>query len=166
MPAPTAHSGLLALTLAAITAAHSVAGAQQLITAGQPAQLDVRQAGYRSVRITLKPVSFRDDFPFTPGVAERSYPAPTIRVRELSLPVKATVGALTVELRPNPTTAIVTDERVDVIQEIVFTPDGNLSFKLDDQPVLGMGEGGPRPAPGNWRLQPVQFDRRGALDTM
>ena len=30
-----------------------------------------------------------------------------------------------------------------------------------------MGEGGPRPAQGTpWREQPVQFDRRGALDTM
>ena len=53
------------------------------------------------------------------------------------------------------------------MQELVFEADGNLSFKLDEQPVLGMGEGGPRPERGTpWREQPVQFDRRGALDTM
>ena len=53
------------------------------------------------------------------------------------------------------------------MQELVFEADGRLSFKLDGQPVLGMGEGGPRPERGRpWREQPVQFDRRGALDTM
>ena len=53
------------------------------------------------------------------------------------------------------------------MQELVFEADGTLSFKLDEQPVLGMGEGGPRPQPGRpWREQPVQFDRRGQLDTM
>ena len=53
------------------------------------------------------------------------------------------------------------------MQEIVFEEDGSLAFKLDAQPVLGMGEGGPRPEKGeHWREQAVQFDRRGALDTM
>ena len=53
------------------------------------------------------------------------------------------------------------------MQELVFEEDGSLSFKLDEQPVLGMGEGGPRPQQGEtWREQAVQFDRRGALDTM
>ena len=53
------------------------------------------------------------------------------------------------------------------MQELVFEADGRVSFKLDGQPVLGMGEGGPRPERGRpWREQPVQFDRRGALDTM
>ena len=53
------------------------------------------------------------------------------------------------------------------MQEVVFETDGTLSFKLDEHPVLGMGEGGPRPQPGTpWRQQAVQFDRRGQLDTM
>ena len=53
------------------------------------------------------------------------------------------------------------------MQELVFEEDGTLSFALDEHPVLGMGEGGPRPEKDRpWREQPVQFDRRGALDTM
>ena len=53
------------------------------------------------------------------------------------------------------------------MQEVIFETDGTLSFALDDHPVLGMGEGGPRPEKDRpWREQPVQFDRRGALDTM
>src|SRR5688572_25962942 len=35
--------------------------AQQITAAGQPAQLDIRVAGEHSVRITLKPMSFRGD---------------------------------------------------------------------------------------------------------
>jgi alpha-glucosidase/alpha-D-xyloside xylohydrolase len=54
-----------------------------------------------------------------------------------------------------------------VIQTLRFEADGPLTFDVGDGPVLGMGEGGPRPAQGRpWREQPVQFDRRGALDTM
>ena len=47
------------------------------------------------------------------------------------------------------------------VQTLVFERDGNVSFALDTQPVLGMGEGGPLPAPGSaWRSDTVQFDRR------
>ena len=77
------------------------------------------------------------------------------------------VGKLNVEVRPGPLTLVVRNAAGQLIQEVVFADDGTLSFKLDEHPVLGMGEGGPRPQKGeNWREQSVQFDRRGALDTM
>ena len=77
------------------------------------------------------------------------------------------VGRLHVEVRPAPLTLIVTSENGTPIQRLTFENDGTLSFALDDASVLGMGEGGPKPTPGTpWRDQPVQFDRRGALDTM
>src|SRR5690606_16906792 len=40
--------------------------------------------------------------------------------------------------------------------------------RLDGEPVLGMGEGGPQPqrGAGPWRSQPVEFDRRGRLHEM
>ena len=64
-------------------------------------------------------------------------------------------------------TLTVTNAAGQAVQEIVFEDDGTLSFKLDEHPVLGMGEGGPRPEKGTaWREQAVQFDRRGQLDTM
>ncbi|MGE5360367.1 MAG: hypothetical protein ACM3NQ_15230, partial [Bacteroidales bacterium] len=81
--------------------------------------------------------------------------------------IRRQAGRLTVEARPSPLTLIVSDERGRQVQHIVFENDGTLSFSLDDAPVLGMGEGGPRPEKGRpWREQPVQFDRRGAFDTM
>jgi alpha-glucosidase/alpha-D-xyloside xylohydrolase len=138
-----------------------------ITTAGQPAQLDIRAAGDRTIRVTLKPLSFKNDFPATPAVVDRRYAAPALSLREIAKPVQRTVGSLTVEVRPNPLTVSVKNPGGLLVQELVFDADGTLSFKLDEHPVLGMGEGGPRPQQGRpWREDPPQFDRRGKLDTM
>jgi Alpha-L-arabinofuranosidase C-terminal domain len=85
----------------------------------------------------------------------------------ISAPTTAMVGTLRVDVRPNPLTVVVTNAAGQPVQTLVFEPDGNISFALDTQPVLGMGEGGPLPAPGSaWRSDTVQFDRRGELDSM
>ena len=141
--------------------------AQPITSAGEPAQLDVRVAGDASIRVTLKPLSFKNTFPDNPAIAERAYPAPALSLRELSSPVSRRIGSLTVDVRKDPLTLSVKNSAGQPVQEIVFEQDGTVSFRLDEHPVLGMGEGGPRPAPGTpWRQQPVQFDRRGQLDTM
>lgn len=141
--------------------------AQQITAAGQPAQLDIRQAAGNSIRVTLKPVSFKENFPFTPSLAERIYPAPALSLRTIDKQVKKKVGTLNVEVRSNPLALIVTNLRNEPVQHIVFEQDGNLSFRLTDHPVLGMGEGGPRPSRGTpWREQPIQYDRRGKVDSM
>jgi len=141
--------------------------AQKITTAAQPAQLDIRAAGENSIRITLKPISFKENFPYTPAVVERTYPAPTISLREISKPVKKKVGNLNVEVLSSPLTVLVTNAKGQTVQKLIFNDDGNLSFALNDQPVLGMGEGGPKPQRGmNWRTQPIQFDRRGVMDSM
>ena len=141
--------------------------AQQVTAGGRPAQLDIRAAGEHSVRITLKPLDFEGDFPATPVLVERPYPRPALSLRRVDRPVRHRVGNLSVEVRPAPLTVAVTDPEGRPIQTIVFEDDGTLSFRLDDQPVLGLGGGGPRPERGtNWREQPVQFDRRGAFHPM
>ena len=141
--------------------------AQPITAAGEPAQLDVRAAGERSVRITLKPVSFKEEFPVNPAVVARRYAPPALSLREVTRRVRRTVGALSVEVRPNPLTLRITNRAGALVQEIVFESDGTLSFRLDEHPVLGLGEGGPLPEKDTpWREQPVQFDRRGRLDTM
>src|SRR3990170_4165799 len=152
---------------AALLSGGAVAQGQSITPAGQPAQLDVRAAGDRSIRVTLKPITFAGSFPDHPAIADRAYPAPSLSLREITRPVRRSVGRLNVEVRLQPLTLIVRRAGGTLVQEVVFGEDGNLSFKLDDQPVLGMGGGGPRPAPGRpWREQPVQFDRRGQLDAM
>ncbi len=141
--------------------------AQQITTANKPAQLDICIASANSVRVILKPLSFKDDFPYTPALAEKKYSTPAISLRRLDIPVIKQIGNLKVEVRPDPLTLIITNNKDQNIQHIVFENDGNLSFKLDDQPILGLGEGGPKPQRGtSWRTQPVQFDRSGVIDSM
>lgn len=144
-----------------------IAAAQTITAAGQPAQLDVRLAGESSLRVTLKPITYKADFLENPAIVTRKYPAPALSLREISRPVERKVGIFTIEVRPNPLSLSVRRGDGRPIQEIVFEDDGTLSFKLDEHPVLGLGEGGPLPEKGsNWRQHPVQFDRRGHYDTM
>ena len=141
--------------------------AQQITVAGQPGRLDIRSAGENSIRVTLKPLAFREEFPFTPALAERNYPETVISLQAINKVVKKQVGNLNVEVRPNPLTIIVTNKKGQPVQNIIFNEDGNMSFKMDDQPVLGMGEGGSLPKSGvDWRNLPVEYDRRGRYDAM
>jgi hypothetical protein len=93
---------VVCLSLGAVSA--GAAQAQPITTAGQPAQLDVRAAGEHSLRITLKPLSMKEDFPVNPAIADRKYPPPALSLRELtgSKPIRKKIGRLTIEIRPNP----------------------------------------------------------------
>jgi alpha-glucosidase/alpha-D-xyloside xylohydrolase len=157
----------LALLVLPTLAARTSTQSAHITAAGQPARLDVRVAGPNSVRVTLAPLSIKE-LPANPALAvDRVDPAPVLSLRELSTPVQRAVGTLRVEVRPNPLRVAVRNASGRLLQELTFEPGGDLAFKLDEHPVLGMGEGGPRPGRGvAWREQPVQFDRRGALDTM
>lgn len=157
----------VAMILAAAVA--GAAGAQSqsppLTAAGQAAVLEVREAGAHSVRVTLRPVEV--PLPPNPSLVDRSLDPPAISLETLTAPVRRTVGRLTVEAGGNPLTVTVTRPGGTLVQRLTFDPDGRLAFVLDGQPVLGMGGGGPRPERGQpWRDDPVQFDRRGSLDTM
>lgn len=155
------------LTASLFIAGIGIVHAQQITTAGQPARLDIREAGANSVRITLKPLSFKEDFAFTPALTERKYAAAAISLVELKTTVKKKVGSLQVEVRPSPLTVIVSNAKGQTIQQLTFADDGKLAFEVDDQPVLGMGEGGPKPERGvNWRALPIEFDRRGRMHKM
>lgn len=155
---------LLALSLLILPAATRLE-AQSITTAGAPARLVIRQAGEHSIRVTLKPVSFREEFPFSPALIERSYPAPVITLTELTAPVRKQVGSMMVNVSPNPLTVTVTTLKGEPVQKLVFNDDNTLSFALGDAPVLGMGEGGPKPK-RDWRNTPIEFDRRGRLFAM
>jgi len=138
-----------------------------LTTAGVPAQLEIRQAGEHSIRITLKPLSFREGLPYSPALVERKYPAPVLTLTQLPAPVKKQVGTLWVEVSPSPLTINVTTSTGTPVQRLIFNDDNTLTFALHDAPVLGMGEGGHKSEPGiPWRTAPIEFDRRGRLQEM
>ena len=64
----------------------SAAHAAEITTLGRPAQLDIRVAGAHCIRVTLRPLTFDDTFPFTPALAERAYAAPVISLRPWTVP--------------------------------------------------------------------------------
>ena len=129
-----------------------MAQGQSITAAGQPAQLDVRTAGDRSIRVTLRPISFVGNFPDNPAIFRRADPASALSLREINRPGRKRVAGLAVEVRPQPLTLIVRSAGGILVQGL-SSEGGNLSFKLDDQPVLGMGEGEPRPALGSSERQ-------------
>lgn len=152
---------VLFLMFAVLPAARAV----PITAAGEPAQLDIRLAADHSVRVTLKSLSFDANFPFSPALAERDYPEPAIRLRQIDEPVRKQIGRLWVEVRPDPLRIIVTDENDRPVQDLTFEPDGSLTFRTGDRPILGMGEGGPVVG-RDWRDQPIEFDRRGRVHEM
>jgi hypothetical protein len=106
--------------------------AQNIISNGAPAELNIRKAGENSLRITLKPVSFKAEFPFSPALSSMQYSKPAISLRSVDKTVKKQVGNLKVEITSNPLTIIIRNLKNQLIQELVFLPGGNLSFKTGD----------------------------------
>jgi len=138
---------------------------QQLIVAGKPSRLDLRKAGENSIRITLKPLHYQKDFPSTPAVVERIYPSAVISL-EKSNSIKKTIGIFKVEITQKPLNVSIYKQG-RLVQRFVFNDDGTLSFNISNEMILGLGEGGSKPAAGvNWRNLPVEYDRRGLYDSM
>ncbi|HEY1123759.1 MAG TPA: TIM-barrel domain-containing protein [Haloferula sp.] len=150
--------------MAALAALTLAAKAAPLLTAGKPAELSIRVVGDGVLRITLKPLDSKADLPSNPTLLDRS-DEPVLRLQEISEPKEITANGLKVSIKPAPLTIRVSSKNDVLIQELAFQADGSIVFPLDDQPVLGLGEGGPMPGK-DWRNDPVQFDRRGRLDTM
>jgi len=135
---------------------------------GRP-QLDIRAAGKTGIRITMQPQESTDTFPYTPALVEQEYPKAAISLRELDSafkPFKALVGQMNVTVQSKPLSVQVTTLDNELLQKITFAPDGTMSFVLDDQPVLGMGEGGPRQTGDSWRTDKIELDRRGRSHPM
>lgn len=129
------------------------------------AQLQIRQAGDKSIRITLIPAGMSTYIPFNPVLGEGEYPAPSVSLKKIRRPVSKKIGSLRVEIHPEPLRITITNDLGEPVQEIIFYDNGNVGFRLDGWPVLGMGEGGPKPD-GEWRDLPVEFNRVGRFHAM
>jgi alpha-glucosidase (family GH31 glycosyl hydrolase) len=156
----------LSLAAVALLSLIPVTQAAPLVAGGKPARLEIRAAGDHAVRITLQPQDAKTPFPYTPALAEHNYGAPVIKLEDIGEPVQAEVGKLKVEVRGEPLTVTVSDGGGRVLQTLEFAADGIMTFVTDDQPILGMGEGGPLPHDRNWRDDDIQFNRNGIADDM
>jgi alpha-glucosidase (family GH31 glycosyl hydrolase) len=141
---------------------------EQLQFDGEPAVLEVRESGSESLRITLKPASFPYDLPDNPSIASEDFPRPAIKLARIGKPKSKKVGNFQVDIHHDPLTIAIKNSSGTLLQQLVFNGDGTMTFHLDDNPVLGMGEGGPRHERGSnaWRTLPVEFDRRGRFHNM
>ncbi|MEX2123760.1 MAG: TIM-barrel domain-containing protein [Woeseia sp.] len=136
-----------------------------ITSAGKPAQLDIRPVGTDSLRVTLRPLDGAHEFPDSPGLVRRAQAEPAIELQEIDGILNRRVGRLYVTVSDNPLTVDVSTGDGRSVQNIVFTGDGNVSFRLDGRPLLGLGEGGPEMG-DDWRDEPLEYDRRGRLHEM
>lgn len=151
----------------ALACGPATVSAQKITVNGKPGKLEIREAEKNSVRITLKPVDFGADLPFTPALADRKYAEPAIVLEEISHAVTKRIAGFIVEVTPDPLRIRITNAAGKEVQDIVFNDEGGFSFAKSSDPVLGMGEGGPRPERGtDWRTAPIQYDRNGNYHAM
>jgi alpha-glucosidase/alpha-D-xyloside xylohydrolase len=158
------HPILLPLALLAAAVAPQ---AGTITSLGQPAELTIRPAGAHGARITLTPWDGKRDLPKNPALVAAADTKPALRIRQLDTPATVEVGGMKVTVQPSPLRVTFSAPDGAAIQELTFQDDGGVDFRLDGQPVLGLGGGGPKPEKGqDWRRQPVEFDRRGRLHAM
>jgi len=151
----------------ALASGPATVSAQKITVNGKPGRLEIREAEKNSVRITLKPSDFGTDLPFTPALADRKFGEPAIALEEISHPVNKRIAGLNVEVTADPLRIRITNAAGIEVQEISFNDEGGFSFAKSSDPVLGMGEGGPRPQRGtDWRTAPIQYDRNGSYHAM
>ena len=134
------------------------AQAQAVTTAGgAPAELTVRAAGEKALRVTLRPLGDAGeaaDAPPAPGEA------PQFSLREVDGIVNYRIGELYVTVTGGPLSVQVSTREGRSVQNLVFDSEGGLSARLDDKPVLGLGDAPPSEATAP--ADPPRFDRRGA----
>ena len=96
-PTRSLHLAALVAALAVTTPEAQSAGGRRrnrLALQGRAARPARGSPGRRaSLRVTLRPASLAKGMPPTPVLAERTYPEPTLRVRELARPCGAGSGA-------------------------------------------------------------------------
>ncbi|MFD2099006.1 TIM-barrel domain-containing protein [Flagellimonas iocasae] len=140
---------------------------QPITTMGQPGQLQIGAAGDHALRITLKPQDYDMDSYGHIVFEDHEKTAYTIDVTELRGDLTESINGLEIKISPNPLTITVTNEAGEMVQQLVFDADGNVEFAIDESPILGLGEGGPKPEKGaNWREDDIEFDRKGRLHKM
>lgn len=125
--------------------------------AGQLVEIAVTAAGPQTARITAQAIENNQPQPIPSdgALAREDWGPPVLRLRTLTVPRTVKCGELTVKLSGEPLTIRVEGKGGRLVQELKTDPtSGNLSFQMDDAPVLGLGQGGP------------QFDRRGGADRM
>ena len=103
----------------AATGVRKTVKAQLVMVDGKPGRLEIRVAGEHSLRVTLKPISFTENFPFTPALAERNYAKPVISVTAIGKKMTVQAGNFRVAIASNPLTISVSNRKGQPVQQFV-----------------------------------------------
>jgi alpha-glucosidase (family GH31 glycosyl hydrolase) len=131
-------------------------GAEPLIVAGQPTELEVQPVSRVTLRLTLRPAAgTAPPLPFSGALLQEQFSKPVARSADTSKLGGVRAGDLSVRLTANPPTIHVETRHGEPVQRLTLAAAApGLSFLLPRGPLLGLGEGGP------------QFDRKGSTDQM
>ncbi len=130
-----------------------------------PVRVEIREAGKTGLRLTVAPVEFDKGNIDDPELAGQADKAPLAVIDSENADGRTITDNFIIDFKSDPIEIIVRSLSGETIQELVFMDNGQVLFKLDDSPVLGMGEGGPRMG-RDWRNEEIEFDRRGRLHKM
>jgi alpha-glucosidase (family GH31 glycosyl hydrolase) len=124
----------------------------------------VQSAGERGIRVTLTALDDDRDLPAPPALPEQELPEYRFSLRQIEGIAVRRMGQLYVTVSSDPLAVDISTRAGRSIQNVAFT-DGGLSFRLDEHPVLGLGQGGPSMGE-DWKHEPLAYDRRGHLYEM
>jgi len=128
-----------------------------ILVTGRPVEIAVSQVSAETVRIIVLPIEDGrvQPVPQDGSLVHPAWNPPRARLRRLVREERVQCGNVVVKLSPDPLAVHVETRDGRLVQHLrLDSQTGSLSFLLGDQPLLGLGQGGP------------QFDRRGSLDRM
>lgn len=150
--------GVAALGAAGLLPQAAVAAAADgaLLVGETPVELLLTQVSPITVRVSLLEIvdGTAAAVPNHGTITDEGWPEPVVRLRTLPAKRSFRCGELQVEVTPSPLTLRITDRQGRLVQTLRCDPGATMAFRLDDEPLLGLGQGGP------------QFDRGGSVDRM
>tara|TARA_R110002049_G_scaffold38978_6_gene120444 strand:- start:32379 stop:34727 length:2349 start_codon:yes stop_codon:yes gene_type:complete len=147
--------------------AYPIANFQEIKEKNKPSRIEIHTIGSKSLRVTLLPDNYKGKIPHHPAIAVTMDDRSVIVITEEQGKQTKIIGDFKLEITKNPLTLAFYGKKGNKIQEISFLKNGNVSFITGDSPILGMGEGGPKPTKEvNWRTLPIEFDRSGRYHKM
>jgi alpha-glucosidase (family GH31 glycosyl hydrolase) len=154
----TTLKSLAASSLGAVLAPRATAtGAEPIVLAGRPVEIDITPVGDHIVRISIIPLDGGRPAPILSdgSLVQPNSGEPAARVTSLAQPFSIELKSGRVAVSADPLIIRVDAADGRRVQELrCDAKSAGFGFQLGDGPVLGLGEGG------------QQFDRRGSVDRM
>ncbi|MFP4488288.1 MAG: TIM-barrel domain-containing protein [Bacteroidales bacterium] len=130
-----------------------------------PVRVEISEAGNTGIRLAVIPAGFDKGNIENPSLTGQADSEPLAVITSENAGGRTITDNFIIEYKPDPLEISVKTLGGETVQELLLMDNGHVLFNLDDDPVLGMGEGGPRMGRG-WRNEDIEFDRRGRYHAM